>query len=187
MSKKRLIAHKTQALPPPVTPVYKNQALPPSARHQKWQTPAGYTFPEVDLVAGRQGEQDKLQRAPAERAQAVDHGDRTRIIVVPTKVSENGSDGDARLRHVLGRVSATYDPAFLFFCNEHTFVIAENLRGFVRDLDPSEPVYLGNRFRKEASHVGDGRDQGWGEGGSLRLCFRAARQLHGACFRKTKW
>lgn len=79
-------------------------------------------------------------------------GARARIIVVPTEVSDNGADGDSRLRHVLGRVSATYDPAFLFFCNEHTFVIVENLRSFVRDRDPSEPVYLGNRFRKKGDH-----------------------------------
>lgn len=47
------------------------------------------------------------------------------------------------------RVTEAYDPDFLFFCNEHTFVIAENLQCFVHDLDSSESVYLGNRFHKQ--------------------------------------
>lgn len=76
-----------------------------------------------------------------------------RIFTVPSAISSDGADGDARLRHVLGTVSSTYEPDFLFFCNEHTFVIAENLRCFVAGLDPSKPVYLGNRFRKEEKPV----------------------------------
>lgn len=77
----------------------------------------------------------------------------TRVLVVPAETSTNGADGDARLRHVLGMVGRRYDPAFLFYCNEHTFVLAENLGCFVRNLDPSVPVYLGNRFRKEYPQV----------------------------------
>eukprot|EP00903_Cladosiphon_okamuranus_P006467 g6327.t1 len=72
-----------------------------------------------------------------------------RVVVVPDEISKGGVDGDGRLRYVLGRVSEAYDPAFLFYCNEHTFVIAENLACYVGGLDPSEPRYLGNRFRKE--------------------------------------
>lgn len=53
------------------------------------------------------------------------------------------------LRYAMERVTEAYDPAFLFFCNEHTFVIAENLRCFVQGLDSSEPLYLGNRFLKK--------------------------------------
>lgn len=53
------------------------------------------------------------------------------------------------LRYAMQRVTEAYDPDFLFFCNEHTFVIAENLKCFVQGLDSSEPVYLGNRFVKQ--------------------------------------
>lgn len=55
------------------------------------------------------------------------------------------------MRHVLTRVHFRHDPDFLFFCNEHTFVIPENLLCFVDNLNPAEAVYLGNRFRKEAT------------------------------------
>eukprot|EP00752_Nemacystus_decipiens_P009868 g8805.t1 len=72
-----------------------------------------------------------------------------RVVVVPDEISKGGVDGDGRLRYVLDRVSEAYDPAFLFYCNEHTFVIAENLQCYVGGLDPSAPVYLGNRFRRE--------------------------------------
>lgn len=68
----------------------------------------------------------------------------------------SSSDYTFNLRYVLGRVSEAYDPEFLFYCNEHTFVIAENLLCYVGHLDPSEPKYLGNRFRKE-----DQSDQVW--------------------------
>lgn len=69
------------------------------------------------------------------------------------------------LRYVLGRVSEAYDPAFLLYCNEHTFVIAENLMCYVGGLDPSEPRYLGNRFRKEGE-----RNQVRGMGGRNNYC-----------------
>lgn len=81
------------------------------------------------------------------------NGRNTRVLVVPGDVSNGGSDGDARLRHVLELVSAVYSPRFLFYCNEHTFVIAENLQCFVQGLDPAMPAYLGNRFRKENNQV----------------------------------
>lgn len=60
------------------------------------------------------------------------------------------------LRYVLARVAESYNPAFLFYCNEHTFVIAENLRCYVRGLDPSEPKYLGNRFAKKGKQRSEG-------------------------------
>ncbi|CAM9993772.1 unnamed protein product [Discosporangium mesarthrocarpum] len=64
-----------------------------------------------------------------------------RVLLVPDELS---TDGDARLRHVLTRIVAIHNPDFVFFCNEHTFVVPENLRCFVDRLDPVDPVYLGN-------------------------------------------
>lgn len=61
----------------------------------------------------------------------------------------SSNDPPTHPRYVLTRIYETYDPAFLFFCNEHTFVIAENLQCYTGSLDPSDPVYLGNRFRRE--------------------------------------
>lgn len=78
---------------------------------------------------------------------------------MPAQVSDGGNDGDARMRYVLGQVAMSHNPDFVFLCNEHTFVIAENLRCFVKDLDPEEPVYLGNRFRREQSQVK--KQPGW--------------------------
>lgn len=75
------------------------------------------------------------------------------ILAVPTEVSKGGADGDARMRYVFTKVARLYDPGFVFLCNEHTFVIAENLRCFVERLDASQPLYLGNRFRKEPPEV----------------------------------
>ena len=69
--------------------------------------------------------------------------------MVPTNISRGGRDGDARLRYALDTVNAAFEPDFLFFCNEHTFVIAENLRCFVRDFNPAKAVYIQNQFREE--------------------------------------
>ncbi|CAM9697183.1 unnamed protein product [Choristocarpus tenellus] len=71
-----------------------------------------------------------------------------RVLLVPGEFSVNG---DTRMKYVLEQVHALHDPDFLFFCNEHTFLIPENLQCFVDNLEPSKPVYLGHRFRKKGT------------------------------------
>lgn len=74
--------------------------------------------------------------------------------MVPSEVSDGGADTEARMRHFLAGAHFRYDPDFLFFCNEHTFVIPENLLCYLEGLSPTEPLYLGNRFRRERQEVG---------------------------------
>lgn len=75
------------------------------------------------------------------------------ILVVPSRASDDGRDGDGRMRFVITHVARVHRPDLIFWCNEHTFVIAENLRCYADGLDPQEPLYLGNRFRKEPPQV----------------------------------
>ncbi|CAN0034019.1 unnamed protein product [Ectocarpus sp. 12 AP-2014] len=108
------------------------------------------------------GEDNNSKGLPTRRhrtlVQQREQGSKTpRVLLVPDDVTRGGTDGDGRLRYVLARISEIYDPAFLFYCNEHTYVIAENLLCYTKSLDPSDPVYLGNRFRREGERDQQGK------------------------------
>ncbi|CAN0129448.1 unnamed protein product [Pylaiella littoralis] len=112
---------------------------------QEW----GGSLEAPPLSARRLGDRDRAPVPQPNRHSRNAGENNFRAIVVPDAVTHGGTDGDGRLRYAMETVAKAYDPAFLFFCNEHTFVIAENLQCFVHGLNPSKPMYLGNRFRKE--------------------------------------
>ncbi|CAM9302996.1 unnamed protein product, partial [Phaeothamnion confervicola] len=66
-----------------------------------------------------------------------------RILLVP---AEHAVDATARFQYVLRQISWLHDPDFTVVAEEHTFLILENLRCFLRAFEPAMPHYLGHRF-----------------------------------------
>jgi len=67
---------------------------------------------------------------------------------VPPSVTADGKYSQfLALKFAVERAVRDASVRWLFWCNDHTFVVAENLAAFVRSYgDVSEPLYLGSRL-----------------------------------------
>lgn len=65
-------------------------------------------------------------------------------------------DGVARLKYVISQVYQQYNPDFVFFANDHTFIIPQHLCSFLEShkFDPEEHLYAGHALRPKNQKKG---------------------------------
>ena len=64
-------------------------------------------------------------------------------LVVPSHVA-TVEDGVPRLQYVMKEIKTIYDPEFVFFVNDHTFVIPPHICSFLENRSPNEHLYAGH-------------------------------------------
>jgi hypothetical protein len=66
-------------------------------------------------------------------------------LLLPAQI--NIDEGVARLEHVIRTVHKNIDPDFVFFVNDHTFVLPGNLCQFLKEHDSSKDLYAGHALK----------------------------------------
>lgn len=73
------------------------------------------------------------------------------VLTLPGEISND--QGVERLEHTIRKVSETINPSFIFFANDHTFVLPNHLCRFLQKRDASKDAYVGHALKGKGTLV----------------------------------